>query len=167
MNAVYGFLRIALGWTFLWPFLDKMFGLGFTTCRDVDTSVVSVLCEKAWVSGGSPTFGFLKFATQGPFAEYYQMLAGNSFVDWLFMLGLLGIGVALLLGVMIRVAVLSGVLLLMLMFMAVLPPEHNPFIDEHVIYSLVLLSFLAVPVGSAIGLGDWWKKKTNNRFWLQ
>jgi hypothetical protein len=28
-------LRILIGWSFLWAFLDKMFGLGFSTCRGV------------------------------------------------------------------------------------------------------------------------------------
>ncbi|MFC4062642.1 hypothetical protein ACFOWE_30465, partial [Planomonospora corallina] len=27
----FGVARIALGWVFLWAFLDKMFGLGFAT----------------------------------------------------------------------------------------------------------------------------------------
>src|SRR5690606_6862690 len=46
--------RIAIGWVFLWAFLDKTFGLGFATAR-----------EDAWINGGSPTFGFLNFATEG------------------------------------------------------------------------------------------------------
>ncbi len=48
--------RLCLGWTFLWPFLDKTFGLGHETPW-----------SKAWLNGGSPTNGFLAGAT-GPFA---------------------------------------------------------------------------------------------------
>lgn len=120
-------LRMTLGWVFLWAFLDKTFGLGFTTES-----------TNAWLNGGSPTTGFLTHATQGPFAEMFQMMAGLAVVDWLFMLGLLGIGVALILGVMMRLACWSGIALMMLMWLAVLPPEHNPVVDDHVIYSLAL-----------------------------
>ena len=49
---VWGALRIGIGWIFLWGFLDKLFGFGFATAR-----------ESAWLNGGSPTFGFLKFGT--------------------------------------------------------------------------------------------------------
>ena len=43
-------------------------------------------------------------------------------MDWLFMIGLLGIGVALLLGVALRPAAASGALLVMMMWFAVWPP---------------------------------------------
>ncbi len=32
-------LRISLGWTFLWAFLDKLFALGFATGRDPVTGI--------------------------------------------------------------------------------------------------------------------------------
>jgi len=51
-----------MGWTMLWPFLDKLFGLGFATSSD-----------KSWLSGTSPTFGFLKFGTKGPFMQFFQI----------------------------------------------------------------------------------------------
>jgi hypothetical protein len=63
-------LRLALGWTFLWAFLDKAFGMGYSTSS-----------ESAWINGGSPTSGFLAYATSGPFSGFYQDLAGNSAVD--------------------------------------------------------------------------------------
>lgn len=146
---IWGFLRICLGWIFLWAFFDKVFGLGFTTAPD-----------KAWIVGGSPTQGFLSFATKGPFADMFQSLAGSSLVDWLFMLGLLAIGVSLVLGIMMRLAVVGGVLMLMLMYVAVIPPEHNPIIDDHIIYSLILLSMWFIPVGEWIGLGKRWKNSS-------
>jgi hypothetical protein len=45
-------VRIALGLTFLWAFFDKLFGLGFSTCRDASTNVVTVMCEQSWYQGG-------------------------------------------------------------------------------------------------------------------
>lgn len=161
-HTIFGLLRIALGWIFLWPFLDKLFGLGFTTCRDVDSGAVMMMCEKAWINGGSPTTGFLTFGTHGPFADLFQLLAGVAVVDWLFMVGLLCIGLALMLGILTRIAVWAGVAMLVLMYLATLPPEHNPVIDEHVIYSLMLLAFLSMPVGEWLGFGRQWAKITNN-----
>ena len=120
-------LRIMMGWIFLWPFLDKLFGLGFAT-----------EAGRGWVDGGSPTTGFLEFATRGPFAELFQSMTG-AFADWLFMIGLLGIGLALLLGIGVRIASVSGALMLVLMWLAALWPEHNPFLDDHLIYAFVLI----------------------------
>ena len=31
LQRVFGILRVAMGWTFLWAFIDKLFGLGFAT----------------------------------------------------------------------------------------------------------------------------------------
>lgn len=151
--------RIALGFTFLWAFFDKLFGLGFATCRDAKTEAVTTLCEKAWVNGGSPTAGFLQFGTKGPFAEFYQSLAGNTFVDVLFMAGLLLIGFALVVGIGMRIATVSGVLLLMMMWSALILPENNPFIDDHIIYSIVLLGLLAANNNQVWGLRNWWRRQ--------
>ena len=76
-------VRLALGFTFLWAFIDKVFGFGFATPS-----------ERAWINGGSPTKGFLS-GSEGPFAGFYHNIAGTGFANWAFMLGLLGIGGAL------------------------------------------------------------------------
>ncbi len=126
-NLVYVALRISMGFVFLWAFFDKAFGLGFATTA-----------ENAWINGGSPTNGFLSFAAKGPFAELFHSLAGVAVVDWLFMLGLLGVGVALIFNRYIKWAALAGSAMLLLMYLAVLPPENNPIIDDHIVYILVL-----------------------------
>lgn len=159
VDKVWGLTRISIGLIFLWAFFDKLFGWGFATCRNVQTNTVTVGCDAAWVNGGSPTKGFLKFGTKGPFADFFQSLAGNAVVDWLFMLGLLGIGLGLTLGIAMKLAVVSGVVLLMLMYLAVIPPEHHPFIDEHVVYALALVGLLLVNDKQAWGLKGWWKKQ--------
>ncbi len=137
-------LRISLGWIFLWAFIDKLFGLGFATSP-----------EASWLAGGSPTTGFLKFGTQGPLAPLFQGMAGSAFVDWLFMLGLLCIGVALLLGIATRIAGYAGALLMLLMYLAVLLPEHNPIIDDHIVYAIVLLGLTTVPSGMCSISSKW------------
>lgn len=156
-DYTWGILRISLGFTFLWAFLDKMFGLGFATCRQ-ETGEVVVGCAKAVVEGGSPTTGFLKFGTDGPLANFYQGLAGNGFVDFMFMFGLFAIGTALILGIGMKIAVVTGSLLLMMMWSASIWPENNPFMDDHVIYSVALFGLLFVNDNQKLGLGKWWSK---------
>lgn len=151
--------RIALGLTFLWAFFDKLFGLGFATCRDAKTDAVTVLCEKAWVHGASPTTGFLKFATKGPLAEFYQGLAGNVFIDVLFMAGLGLIGFALIAGIGMRIATVFGVLMMLMMWSSMMLPENNPVLDDHIIYSIVLLGLLAANRRQVWGLRNWWIKQ--------
>ena len=38
-------------------------------------------------------------------------------------------------------------------------PEHNPFVDEHVMYGLIFLGILLVGGGQYLGLGGWWKQR--------
>lgn len=162
---VWGVLRILMGFTFLWPFFDKMFGLGFATCRDAKTLIVSAGCAKAWLNGGSPTEGFLKFGTRGPLSEFYQGLAGNTAVEYLFMLGLLLIGLALIFGIGVRIASISGIAMFLLMYSAALMPENNPVLDDHIIYSVVLFGFFVVGAGDYLGFGlRWSKTKLVQRF---
>src|SRR5690606_25582728 len=74
------------------------------------------------------------------------------------MIGLAGIGAALLLGVGMRIAAASGALLLVLMWTAVLPPENNPFMDDHLIYAILLVGLALVKAGDTLGLGRWWSE---------
>src|SRR3954470_4113266 len=99
--------RLALGWVFLWAFLDKTFGLGHETASSA-----------AWINGGSPTEGFLAHAPTGPLASFYNNIAGAAWADWLFMIGLAGIGVALILGIAMRIASGAGAALLVMMWSA-------------------------------------------------
>lgn len=150
--------RIGLGLVFLWAFFDKLLGLGFSTCRDPQTSEVATGCARAWVEGGSPTTGFLANATQGPFADFYQSLAGQGWVDWMFMGGLLVIGLGLTLGIWVKIASLAGILMMFLMWTALLWPENHPFIDDHVIYALILVTIYYANSQQKLGLRAWWTK---------
>ncbi len=130
-------LRIGLGFIFLWAFIDKLFGFKLSTCK---TS--SFGCSQAWIHGGSPTKSFLGHAVTGPFANFYHHLAGNVFVDWAFMLGLLFIGVGLFFGTWIRSAAVAGMVMVALMWASLLWPKNAPGVDEHIIYFLALFGIL-------------------------
>jgi len=158
-NVIWALLRLSMGWTFFWAFLDKLFGLGFASCVDKKTmQYLGMLCDKGtWLTGGSPTMGFLKFSSKGPFAGFFQGLAGNAAVDWLFMLGLALIGLALLLGIGVRIAGYSGALMLVLMYTAgFIPPTNNPFLDEHILNAIICIGLVRSRAGQYWGLGGWW-----------
>ena len=138
--------RVSVGFVFLWAFFDKLLGLGFATPA-----------ERAWTAGGSPTTGFLS-GVEGPFGEFFQSMAGQAWADWMFMGGLLGIGLALTAGIAMRIAAASGALLLVFMWMASLPLENNPFMDDHLVYAMVLVLLAALRAGDTAGLGARWRQ---------
>jgi thiosulfate dehydrogenase [quinone] large subunit len=134
-------IRVALGWVFLWAFLDKLFGLGHETTA-----------AKSWLNGGSPTKGFLG-SSKGPFADFFHSIAGNGVVDVLFMAAMLALGVALVLGIGMRIAAVVGALVTVLMWAAVLPPANNPFMDDHLVYAGVLVALALLGAGNTLGMG--------------
>jgi thiosulfate dehydrogenase [quinone] large subunit len=151
-------LRVTIGFYFLWAFLDKVFGWGYHTPS-----------SKAWIHGGSPTKGFLSGVAVGPFQSQFHAIAGAPWVDWLFMLGLLGIGVAVIAGVAVRIATVSGVVLLAGMWLASWPMARldstgaatgstNPFVDDHIMDILVLIVLALTYAGTTWGLGRIWAR---------
>jgi thiosulfate dehydrogenase (quinone) large subunit len=150
--------RVAVGFVFLWAFLDKTFGLGYATPS-----------AKAWINGGSPTKGFLSGVAAGPLESTFHGWAGAAWADWLFMLGLLGIGLALTLGVALRIAAASGTLMMLFMWAAEWPlAKHtsagapslstNPIIDYHIIYALAVIAVALLYAGNTWGFGKLWAK---------
>jgi thiosulfate dehydrogenase (quinone) large subunit len=148
--------RVVLGFAFLWAFLDKTFGLGYATPA-----------ERAWINGGSPTKGFLSRVAVGPFESTFHTIAGAAWADWLFMIGLLGIGIALILGIGLRISAVSGTVMMVLMWAAEWPPDKltsagepsmstNPIVDYHIIYALALIALAVTYAGRTWGLGRWW-----------
>jgi thiosulfate dehydrogenase (quinone) large subunit len=140
-------LRIAFGLTFLWAFVDKVFGLGYATPSG-----------KGWIDGGDPTAGFLGKGSTGPLAGFYHSLVGDFWVTPLFMLALAGLGIALTLGIGMRIAAVSGALLYLLMWTAALPPETNPVLDDHIVGAISLIALALVAAGNVWGFGRQWTR---------
>jgi thiosulfate dehydrogenase [quinone] large subunit len=139
-------VRILLGFVFLWAFADKLLGLGFSTAP-----------AKSWAAGGSPTAGYLG-SLKGWFADALASLAGQAWVEWSFMLGLLLVGGAFTLGVALRGAAFGGTLLLALMWVSALPLKSNPVVDSHVVYAAVMIALAAAGAGSTWGLARLWDR---------
>ncbi|GAA3631992.1 hypothetical protein [Microlunatus ginsengisoli] len=150
-------LRIAYGFIFLWAFFDKVFGLGFSTKP-----------EAAWIHGGSPTYGFLAKGSSGPFAGFYHSIAGQSWTNVLFMLGLLAIGTALVLGIGLRIAAVAGAIMYVMMWSVALLPTTNPIIDDHILGAITLVVLAATSAGLTWGLSKQWRSVSfvANNHWL-
>ncbi|MEU1711226.1 hypothetical protein ABZ478_39185 [Streptomyces sp. NPDC005706] len=151
-------LRLLTGFVFLWAFLDKAFGLGYATSSG-----------GGWIDGGSPTKGFLSSVAAGPMESAFHAWAGAGWADWLFMLGLLGIGAAVTAGAALRPAALAGTAMMALMWLAEWPPARqlsdgspsmstNPFAEYHEIYAVALIAVAAAGAGTTWGLGRLWAR---------
>jgi uncharacterized membrane protein YphA (DoxX/SURF4 family) len=128
-------------------------------------------CSK-WLAADWTAAGYLSHAT-GPFKGFYHWLAsleaGMSVVDALNVYGLILIGLGLFVGLAIRFAAASGVLLLMLYYFAY-PPfgaalaangEGNLYVvNKNLIEAVVLLVFVFRKEGGfgLHGLVSLWKK---------
>jgi len=168
VRKVLAVARVVIGFTFLWAFIDKLFGLGFATPS-----------SRAWINGGTPAQGFIK-GIDGPFHDLFQAFA-NPVGDWLFMIGLLGIGVAMITGAGLRIAAVAGTLLMVFMFMAEWPTatsvvdgkvvsgSTNPIVDSHWHEALLLIISAVTLAGDTWGLGKWWGSLgfVRNHRWLR
>jgi thiosulfate dehydrogenase (quinone) large subunit len=150
---MFGVTRIGIGFIFLWAFLDKLFGLGKSTRK-----------ASAWVNGGSPTRGYLS-SLDGTFADEFKRVAGKGWADWLFMIGLAGLGIALILGIGMYVAAITGTILLFLMWLTALPIASNPFLDEHLIYAFVIIAVAVSGAGLRWSLAPWWRPYMPRPLW--
>jgi thiosulfate dehydrogenase [quinone] large subunit len=144
-------LRLATGFIFLWAFFDKTFGLGFSTPS-----------ERAWINGGTPSQGFLKSdSVTGPLKEIFASIASPT-TDVLFMLGMLAIGAAVMLGVGLYVSAVAGSVIMFFMYLAEWPfaanlASTNPLVDYHIIYALALIVVATLAAGDTWGFGKTWR----------
>src|SRR6478735_6878581 len=157
-------LRVAFGLTFLWAFFDKFLALGYHTGYDADGNL-DRFGAAAWINGGSPTEGFLKYGAKGPFEDFYHSIAGDWWADGLFMAGMLAIGLALTFGIGMRIAGWAGALMYVLMWSVYLPPENNPVLDEHVLGAISMAVLALTYAGDTWGAGRAWARTSAVRRW--
>jgi thiosulfate dehydrogenase [quinone] large subunit len=138
--------RVSFGWIFFWAFIDKAFGITAGTI------------ESGYFGGKSPTGYFLGvMAAENTFGDIFGPMGGNAIVDFLFMFGLLGVGISLLLGIGRKIAGVSGALLMFMMWASQLPLANNPFMDDHLIYMFLFLIFGFTEVKGILFVPQWTK----------
>jgi thiosulfate dehydrogenase (quinone) large subunit len=155
-------LRITFGLTFLWAFFDKLLALGFSTGAVVNDqgakTGIDFFGKDAWIHGGNPTLGFLKFGASGPFKGFYNAIAGEAWVNVAFMAGLLAIGIALTFGIAMRLGTIAGFVMYLMMWTVALWPATNPVLDEHILGALSMLVLGLTLAGNTWGAGKAWAK---------
>jgi thiosulfate dehydrogenase [quinone] large subunit len=144
-------LRLASGFIFLWAFLDKTFGFGYSTPT-----------AASWINGGQPSQGFLLHGVTGPLAPFFTAIASPA-SDALFMIGMLAIGLAVMLGIGLRISAVVGTVILLLMYLAewsfgANAASTNPLVDYHIVYALALIVVALVSAGDTWGFGLVWKR---------
>ncbi len=146
-------LRLSLGWLFFYAGITKVL-------------------NPEWSAAG-----YLQGAKT--FAGLYQWFLQPTIlptINFLNEWGMLLLGMALLLGVFMRLGAIAGAVLMLLYYLPVLEFPYigkNSFIiDEHIIYALALLLLAAFQAGRVWGLESWCsnlpicKKYPRLRNWL-
>ena len=142
--------RISIGFVFLWAFFDKLLALGYATGVDRDTGAIDRF--------GPRGLDQRRVAHQGIPLRRARALQGRVRAHGRRGLGRLAVHVRpprhrrrLMLGIGMRIAAASGALLLVFMWMASLPLDNNPFMDDHLIYAVVLIGLAVVHAGDTLG----------------
>lgn len=125
-------LRVVMGWTFFYA--------GITKVLDPEWSAKGFLLHA--IPEGNPVPGL------------WTTLAN----DWLWLIdplnawGLTLVGLALMLGVLVRWSAIWGAVMMGLYWLASLPLAHAIVIDSHVVYALLLFGLGAFGAGRILGL---------------
>lgn len=120
-------LRLGLGWLFIQSAYTKL-----------------------TAAGGWTASGYLAKAS-GPLAEWFHSMSGNGAVDGLVMIGELLIGIGLVLGIVTRFTALAGSAMVVLFFIAKLPPAGT-WVNQQIIYLVALNILAAARAGTFFGL---------------
>ena len=139
-------LRIGMGWLMLWPFFDKLFGLGFSTPAG-----------GGWIDGVSPS-SYISYIAKGPLADFFLSMGGNVFIDFLMMAGLLCIGLALIFGFASKICTVAMVAFLLVMFCIELPPADNPLISYKILLAVAMLAIYCMRGFEKLSIYNWYKE---------
>jgi thiosulfate dehydrogenase [quinone] large subunit len=133
-------LRISFGWMFLYAGVTK-------------------ILDPAWSAAGY-------IGGASTFAGFYQWMLSPAIlpaINFLNEWGLLLLGLALILGLFVRLSSFLGIVLMLLYYFALsfpFPNAHSLIVDEHVIYVAGLLVLLSTHAGKFWGLDPWLAKQS-------
>jgi len=144
-TLVFSILRMAIGWHFLYEGVAKITAAGWSS--------------QAYLGG-----------TTGFFSPFYHWLAASpaiGMIDWLNIIGLILIGLALFLGCFTRFAAATGALLLLLYYFAYPPfgfslitssnESHLYIVNYQLVEAIVLVLFAFYPP-TGYSLGNWFRR---------
>ena len=129
------FLRVSLGWLFLFAGYSKLTAVGGFTAKQFLLNL------------------------HGPFASFYLPFAGNPLVDNLVVWGEILIGLCLIFGVLVRFASFWGIIMLLLFYFSEYPPLHSFIVNDQFVYILLFVYFMVSKAGYFYGLDKTLEKK--------
>ncbi len=142
-------LRIIMGWVFLQAGLEKL----------LDSGIGGAIDDP--LTGGWDATGFLVGGTaNSPFHWMFDWMAGQAWIEPLVVWGEILIGVALILGILVRWSAFWGAVMMLLFWLAALqgglmaglPVEHGYVVDYTLVYAFLLFGLGAVGAGRILGL---------------
>lgn len=130
--------RLSMGWIFIWSGFDKLI---------------------TDFSAG----GFLASVSRGPLKDVFVDMGTSQtaldVIDPLVIWGQILIGFSLILGVFMRLGAFFGPVQMVMFYLPQLWPEHNPFLDDHIIYAGILALLGALGAGRILGI-DYFLERT-------
>jgi thiosulfate dehydrogenase [quinone] large subunit len=148
-------LRIAVGIIFLWAGLEKLLGSGAQAWTAAGFLKGATAGSLSWpFVTGTPAAG----AVYNPTHQFWVDLAGNSgamtVVNFLVIAGEIGIGIALILGLLTRFGATMGALMMLLFFFAAWSFSTG-IVNQHLTYMVVCLAIAGLGAGKYYGLDGW------------
>jgi len=144
--------RIVIGVIFLWAGLEKIIGTGLGTWSAAGFLQSSTDGSLGWpLVTGTVAAG----TVFNPTHDFWVGLAGNetamTVVGYLVPLGQLGIGIALILGLLTRFGAAMGALMMLFFFVAAWDFQFG-IVNQHLTYAVVTLGLGVVGAGNYYGL---------------
>ena len=131
-------LRLVMGWTFFQAGITKVLNPEWTAA------------------------GFLQHAIPegNPFMGMWASFAGSPVIDALVAWGLTLVGIALILGILVRFSAFWGAVMMLFFYAAslhgglgaALPLEHGWVVDDHIVYAVLLFGLGAFGAGRILGI---------------
>lgn len=143
-------LRLVMGWTLFYAGIDKLMAGDWTA--------------RGYLMGAATREGSL-------FQGFWQTLATDyiGIVDPLNVWGLTLVGLAVMLGVLLRWSAFWGAVIMLFYYLSSYPLAHSFIVDDHVVYAVLLFGLGAFGAGRLLGVDQYLEKTSvvqNNR-WLR
>ena len=98
-----------------------------------------------------------------PFTGMWAILAGNPLIDTLNAWGALLIGISLIAGALVHWSAAWGIIMMLFYWASALhgglaqgfPNEFGWFLDQHMVYALILVTLMVTGAGRIWGLDGW------------
>lgn len=133
-------LRVSMGWLFFYAGITKVLDPKWSAASTIKGSVIL-----------PDFFGWLLRPDILPIVNFVN--------EW----GLTLLGISLIIGFLVRPSSFLGAILMVLYYVAQLkfpyPNPHAYIVDEHIVYALVLLYFMAIGAGKIWGLDGYFRKR--------